>query len=190
MRTIDIRSHIYNIISSLPPLDDLEDQHIRFTLDWIDSGAELFRIEKPAVPDTHLVSYCLVVSPEMDKVLLADHKKAELWLPTGGHVDPGEDPKNSATREAREELGTDFEFLSEQPLMISVTKTVGNIARHTDISLWYVLKGYPDAPLEFDPEEFHQIRWFGLDEIPFDKADPQMKRFVQKLQLYAQNCHA
>ena len=182
MKTIDIRSQIHQIISSMSPMDDLEDKHIRFTLDWIESGAEIFRIEKPAVPDTHLVSYCLIVSPELDKILLVEHKKAELWLPPGGHVDPGEDPKEAAAREAREELGIDFEFLSDQPLMLTVTKTVGNIVEHTDISLWYVLKGDPTQTLEFDPVEFHQIRWFAINEIPFEKSDPQMKRFIQKLQ--------
>lgn len=181
MNTSTIRSEIQQIVSSIKPLDGLEEQHTEFVLDWIESGAEIFRIEKPATPDTHLVSYFVIASPEMDKILLVDHKKAELWLPAGGHVDPGEDPKETVRREAKEELEIDAEFIFDNPLLLTVTKTVGNVSNHTDVSLWYLLKGDPNQPLDYDPNEFHQIRWFEIDEIPFEKSDPHMKRFVEKM---------
>lgn len=176
-----METEIHQIISTIRPLDHLEEQHIRFALDWIESGREIFRIKKPATPDTHLVSYFVIVSPEMDRILLVDHKKAELWLPLGGHVDPGENPKETVRREAKEELGIDAEFLFDEPLLLTVTKTVGNVAKHTDVSLWYLLKGDPSQVLDYDPNEFHQIRWFGIDEIPFEKSDPHMKRFIEKM---------
>lgn len=181
MSTVNIRSEIHQIVSAIKPLDVLEEQHISFVLDWIESGSEIFRIEKPATPDTHLVSYFVMTSPEMDRILLVDHKKAELWLPPGGHVDPGEDPKEAVRREAKEELGIDAEFLFDEPLLLTVTKTAGNVAKHTDVSLWYLLKGDPSQVLDYDPNEFHQIRWFRIDEIPFEKSDPQMKRFIKKM---------
>nr|MBA3816243.1 NUDIX domain-containing protein [Parachlamydiaceae bacterium] len=118
---MDIRSEIHQIVSAIIPLDALEQDHIRFVLDWIESGREIFRTEKPAIPDTHLVSYFVIASPEMDRVLLVDHKKAELWLPPGGHVDPGEDPKETVIREAKEELGIEAEFLTHEPILLTVT---------------------------------------------------------------------
>ena len=181
MSTVDIRLGIHQIVSSMKPFDSLEKEHIQFVLDWIESGSEIFRIEKPAVPDTHLVSYFVIVSKEVDQILLVDHKKAELWLPPGGHVDPGEDPKETVKREAKEELEIDAEFLFSDPLFLTVNKTVGNVTQHTDVSLWYVLKGDPNQILKFDSGEFHQIRWFPIDEIPFEKSDPHMKRFIEKL---------
>lgn len=181
MSTVNIRSEIHQIVSAMKPLDVLEEQHISFVLDWIESGSEIFRIEKPATPDTHLVSYFVMTSPEMDRILLVDHKKAELWLPPGGHVDPGENPKEAVRREAKEELGIDAEFLFDKPILLTVTKTVGNVAKHTDVSLWYVLKGDPSQVLDYDTDEFHQIRWFRINEIPLEKSDPQMKRFIQKI---------
>lgn len=177
----DLRKKIHRLISSMNPLDSIEKEHIRFALDWIESGSEIFRIEKPATPDIHLVSYFVLASPEMNQILLVDHKKAELWLPPGGHVDPGEDPKETVRREAKEELGIDAEFLFDEPLLLTVTKTVGNVARHTDVSLWYLLKGDPSQVLDYDPNEFHQIHWFGINEIPVDNTDPHMKRFIEKM---------
>lgn len=181
MKTIDIRNEIRDLVLGIAPLDEIEKQHIDFFTDWIQSGIEIFRIEKPATPPVHLVSYFLVYSPEKAKVLLVDHKKAELWLPPGGHVEPNEDPKETVLREAQEELGMEAQFLFEKPLFITVTKTVGKGVPHTDVSLWYLLKWNPDDPLIYDKDEFNQIQWFEIDEIPFEKSDPHLRRFIKKL---------
>jgi 8-oxo-dGTP pyrophosphatase MutT (NUDIX family) len=181
MSTANIRSEIHQIVSAMNSLDRLEEQHIRFVLDWIESGSEIFRIEKPATPDIHLAVYFVIVSPEMDRILLVDHKQAGLWLPPGGHVGSGEDPKEAVRREAKEELGIDAVFLFDEPLLLTVIKTVGNVPKHTDVSLWYLLKGDPSLILDYDPNEFHQIRWFEIDAIPFEQSDPHMKRFIEKM---------
>lgn len=167
----------------MTPFDSIEQEHIHFVLHWIESGSEIFRTKKPATPDTHLVSYCVVISEEMDQVLLVDHKKSGLWLPPGGHVEPGEHPKEAAKREAQEELGIEAEFLVDEPLLLTMTKTVNNVARHTDVSLWYLLKGNPHDSLDYDHDEFNQIRWFQISEIPFHHSDPHMERFIQKMLL-------
>ncbi|MCE5317241.1 MAG: NUDIX domain-containing protein [Parachlamydia sp.] len=176
-----IREDIYQTIETLVPHDSLEQMHIEKALCWIRSGVGIFRIAKPATPDMHLVSYFMLVDPERGKVLLCDHKKAGLWLPTGGHVEPGEHPRQTVEREVQEELGVVAQFLMESPLFITVTKTTGNVAIHTDVTLWYVLKGSCNEELIFDSEEFHAIRWFESQEIPFEKSDPYMKRFIAKL---------
>ena len=41
-------------------------------------------------------------------VLLHRHKKLEMWLPPGGHVEPGELPDEAAIRETKEEAGLDI----------------------------------------------------------------------------------
>lgn len=177
----EIRSQIYETIAAINPLDPIEHSHIRFVLDWIESGDEIFRTENPATPKMHLVSYFAVVSMGRDQILLVDHKKAELWLPPGGHVEPGELPQDTVRREAKEELGMEAKFLIEQPIFLTVAKTSGNTVPHTDVSLWYLLQGDPARTLNFDAEEFHQIRWFGLEEVPFDRTDSHMKRFISKM---------
>jgi len=181
MKTVNMRERIRDLISAIRPLDYIEKQHIDFVLNWIQSGVEIFRTEKPATPPIHLVSYFLIFSPEESKVLLVDHKKAQLWLPPGGHVEPGEDPKETVLREAKEELGIETDFLFEEPLFLTVTNTVGNVAQHIDVSLWYVLKLHSDDPITYDKDEFHQIRWFGIDQIPFEKSDPHLRRFIEKM---------
>lgn len=152
-----MREQIQALVEELYPIDSLEKNHIDWVKAWIASKAPLCRIEKPANPPKHLVSYSVVIDPFKKKVLLADHKKSGLWLPTGGHVEPDEHPKETALRELKEELGIEFDLLLEKPLFITVTETVGSTAGHTDISLWYVFKGDSSQSLLFDEREFKTI---------------------------------
>ena len=174
-----MRAEIRAEVASIVPLDDQERASKQEVLDWIDSGAEIYRIEKPDTPPKHLVSYVVLVDGEY--LLLVDHINAELWVPTGGHVDPDEHPRVTALREAKEELGIDGEFLHEHPLFVSVTETVGKTAGHQDVSIWYTLKGDRQQSLKFDDSEFYSVRWFHKDDIPFDRADKELDRFLRKL---------
>jgi 8-oxo-dGTP diphosphatase len=112
---------------------------------------------------------------------LVEHRNAGLWLPTGGHVEPDEHPATAAERECREELGIEARFWRREPPFVTSIVTVGSTAGHSDVSLWYVLEGNASEPVDFDAAEFASVRWFGFDEIPWEKSDPQMKRFVNKL---------
>jgi ADP-ribose pyrophosphatase YjhB (NUDIX family) len=177
--SVAVRDAIRKEVASIEPLDDLERRTRDDVLDWIDSGAELCRLEKPATPDKHLVSYFAVV--DGDHILLVDHINAELWLPTGGHVEPEEHPRDTAMREAAEELNLQTDFSLDGPLLVTSTLTVGKTAGHTDVSIWYALSGDRREKLVFDESEFLDARWFHRTEIPFDRADPELRRFVAKL---------
>ena len=128
-----------------------------------------------------MVSYFVLV--DEDEILLVDHINAQLWLPTGGHVDVNEHPRDAAIREAKEELGIHAELLYENPIFITVTKTVGLTSGHTDVSLWYVIKGSKNHKYKYDQSEFKRIKWFKPNEIPLDKSEPYISRFLRKLAL-------
>ncbi len=118
---------------------------------------------------------------DADYLLLVDHINAELWLPTGGHVEPGEHPKLTVIREAQEELGIDPVFRDGKPIFLTESVTVGRTAGHTDVSLWYVIDAKRDAKLMFDRNEFRDARWFRRDTIPLERTDQHMARFLRKL---------
>jgi len=167
-------------LASINPLDAVEQEHLRDAIAWVESGASLFRTAKPATPPKHLVSYFAVVDGE--HILLVDHRNARLWLPTGGHVEPQEDPRATVVRELREELA--LEIALEQvgpPLMVTVTETVGMTAGHVDVSLWYAVVGNRFAPVTFDAEEFNEVKWFRFAEAPLQRGDPHLGRFLAKL---------
>lgn len=53
-----------------------------------------------------------------ERLLLHRHPKLRMWLPCGGHVEPGETPEEAASREVFEESGVIVEFVGEKALSI------------------------------------------------------------------------
>lgn len=176
-----MRQQILEMVQSIEPLDAEEAGYVAFAKKWIESGAGLFRIAKPATPDIHLVSYFALVDQKRNRLLLTDHKKAGLWLPPGGHVEVDEHPTETVRREMREELGVSPDFLFQNPQFLTVSTTIGQDAGHRDVSFWYVLKGSCREAFKYDEGEFHKIQWFLPEEIPYPRTDPHQKRFVEKL---------
>jgi 8-oxo-dGTP diphosphatase len=171
----------------IEPWDATEDGHRADALAWVRSGACIWRLQKPATPPRHLVAYFLLVDPTAGKCLLVHHRKAQLWLPAGGHVEVGEDPAATVKREANEELGVDpplMDHLASNPLFVTQTTTVGIDAGHLDVSLWYVCQADSTRPLHADLTEFSELRWWELDRLAAVGTtgfDPHLHRFVAKL---------
>jgi 8-oxo-dGTP diphosphatase len=181
-------AEIRNLVEGIRPFDGLEERHRCEVLSWLSRTEDVFRRAKPRTPEQHLVSYFLVVDRVGPRVLLVHHIKAGKWLPTGGHVEPGESAVDTVRREVREELGIPARFpswIGERPLLLTVTETVGSSdERHTDVSLWFVLEGNRHQPLSPDAGEFHEIRWWTLEEVfAQDPArfDPHLGRMLDKL---------
>ena len=174
-----MRTQIRLEITSIAPQDATEANHIADALAWIDSGAELFRLAKPATPAKHLVAYFAVV--DEGNILLVDHKNAQLWLPAGGHVEPLEHPRNTVVREMREELGFAPAHEILAPLMVTCSTTVGLTAGHVDVSLWYVVHAPREQKISFDETEFNTVEWFALAQVPLHRSDPHLGRFIAKL---------
>jgi len=182
----DPRVIVRDRVTAVRPFDAREAADQADILGWIDSGAPLFRTAKPATPPRHLAVYAALVDEAERSIMLVDHRKAQLWLLPGGHVDDGEDPRWSVEREACEELGIGPKFHEKfggQPCFLSVTQTRG-AGSHTDVTLWFVLKGDSTAEIRPDLGEFSEARWFRLDDRTDwldSRFDPHMDRFMRKL---------
>ncbi|WP_245878810.1 NUDIX hydrolase [Streptosporangium subroseum] len=181
-----LRARLAELLKGIRPWDDQERVHLAAAAEWIAGGAPLHRVQKPDVPAMHLVSYFVVLDEFDGRLLLVAHRKAGLWLPSGGHVEPGEDPWDTVLRECREELRIEAvpsAVSGTRPFFLTITPTRGQ-GRHTDVSLWYVLRSAIDDITSFDEGEFEAIRWLSLQQVlaePEDILDPHMHRFTRKL---------
>ncbi len=191
---MNTRERISDLIGAIVPFDEIERDHKEDAVRWIKSGAEIFRIERPAVPLKHLVCYTVLCDLERQKILLLEHKTAERLLANGGHLDKNEMPYDTAKRELMEELGVEARFVQsdwQAPFFISQVETVGKTPGHIDVDLWYLLKGDAEKSLNDQTEEFRRefgdYDWYGFDEIlamPIEKFDPNLHRFIGKLKKY------
>lgn len=80
------------------------------------------------------------------------------WDLPGGHVEPGESPRDAARRELREEIGVDADLAG--PWHRIVDDTLG-----VEMSLW-VVRSWRGEPVNLVPDEHERIAWWGPDELP------------------------
>ncbi|MFJ9389442.1 NUDIX hydrolase [Nocardioides sp. NPDC101246] len=177
------------MVDSIEPMDTEEGGHIADASAWLCVTDDVFRrTTDPTEPAKHLVSYFLLLDPVSGHVLLGDHRKSGLWLPSGGHVEPGENPADTVRRECVEELGVEARFhpsLGPRPLFVTVTRTRPDRPDvHTDVSLWFVLAHDRHRPLQPDEREYAGVRWWTPSEIRATDPrsfDPHMGRMLDKL---------
>ena len=120
-----------------------------------------------AVVDKHFTSTGFLVRD--GKVLLVNHRKLRMWLPFGGHIEPGEDPVEALHREAREETGFEIEIVAERPeidqrgvhvLPAPETILLEDIEPgHVHIDLIYFVRPISGAP-RLAQDEHSEMRWF------------------------------
>lgn len=164
------------------PCGDAADRALRDdVLGWIGSGAALCRAGGADIPPRHLICYFVPVDRARRAVLLGDHIRAGVWLPPGGHVEPGEDPADTVRRETLEELGIPAALISDRPLMLSQVHTRTATGGHLDVALWYALALDTDAAITPDPGEYHAVRWVGFDDPLTGESDPHLRRFLARL---------
>ncbi len=108
------------------------------------------------------------------QVLLLNHRKLRMWLPFGGHVDPGEDPIEALYREAREETGFEVDVVGEtlpldmdgvRALPAPETILLEDIEPgHVHIDLIYFVRAVGGAP-RLAPAEHSELRWFDREAL-------------------------
>lgn len=111
------------------------------------------------------------------KVLLHWHRKNRLWLPFGGHIEPGEDPVQTVLREVEEESGIAAEVIPHAPrypfdeprqlpppVTILLERATDGQTWHEHIDLIYFCRprhGVSGLALDRDPT----LRWLSEAEL-------------------------
>lgn len=128
--------------------------------------------------DHHVVAAIL---RRADHVLLCHRSPGRRWYPDvwdfpGGHIQPGEDPRDALRRELAEELGVEPEGLDDEPVLRRSDPHTG-----LDLAVW-VSRRWRGTVANLQPEEHDAIGWFGrgqLDGLSF--ADPSYLTLLQRL---------
>ena len=136
---------------------DLYDSRRRFTGRTIARGED--------VPDglRRLVVHVCVFNSRGEMLIQQRQSFKEGWpnlwdVSVGGGVQAGETTQQAARRELQEELGLEFDFENETP-MLTTTFRKG----FDDL---YIIHLEPDlSTLPLQPEEVQAVRWAGKDEV-------------------------
>ena len=122
-----------------------------------------------------------------DKVLLINHKKLNMWLPIGGHIELNEDPDEALFREVQEECGLEIEVIAERESNMSVEGTkflytpafmnIHTISEtHKHVTHVYFAKAKSGAFVH-NKEEHTDIRWFTKEDL--DKPEFNLNEAVK-----------
>ncbi len=125
-----------------------------------------------------------------NKVLLIFHKKHNMWLQIGGHIESNEDPEEALFREVKEECGLEIEIIGkkEPSLTQEGTKflyppTFMNIHKvndtHKHVGLYYIARAKTDK-FVLNKGEHNDIRWFTKEDL--DKPEFNLS---ESLKFYA-----
>ena len=101
----------------------------------------------PSAPPREFTVAVFVV--HRGRVLLLFHPKLGMWLPPGGHIEPGELPDEAAVREVLEETGVRVRLVGERGLDVDYPR---QLARPAGIQLEDIAPGHQHIDLVYFAE--------------------------------------
>ncbi len=118
-------------------------------------------------PD-HVTAGVVVLSTDLDRVLLNLHRKAQRWFHFGGHCEPGDATlAGAARREGLEESGLSELDLTENPVELSEHAVPfcapGQVVHHLDVRYAARVPASQEPTLS---DESLAVRWWSLDALP------------------------
>ena len=131
----------------------------------------------------HVTASAIVVSDDRRRVVLHRHKRLQLWLQPGGHIDTDELPWHGALREAIEETGLSAILvdgdLPDGPPLLHVDVHPGPKG-HTHLDLRYLVASPPVKPTP-PAGESQDVQWFAWRQA-IDLAEAGLEGVLRALQ--------
>jgi len=132
---------------------------------------------------SHFCVFFLPIDIQKKKIYLCHHKKADDWIPPGGHIDENELPIQTVIRECREELSININKTQIEFYNISV-KHIDN-SKHTcktHFDIWYLITT-KEQPFNFIKDEYYDGKWILLSEVKtLIKKNPDFLKIILTLQ--------
>ncbi|MCD4803596.1 MAG: NUDIX hydrolase [Anaerolineales bacterium] len=144
--------------------------------------------------EKHFTASAIVINNER-KVLLVYHKKLNVWLYPGGHIEPYETPDETVIREVKEETGLDVEIVGKtdsslsdskkdvsvlhNPYVILCERILG-VKEHYHIDMIYKCTIIRESKLRYDKRESNGIGFFSQSEIQDLPLFPNFRNLINK----------
>lgn len=137
--------------------------------------------------ESHFAVFFIGYDPDTRKVFIGRHKKAQLWLPNGGHIEEGELPIDTLKLEVSEEWGYEVSGIEEiEPGLLTIT-IIDNERQtcKTHYDIWYFI-ALNEGKFKYDEEkvhkEFEEIGWKTIEQARQLVTHPQTLKALRYLE--------
>lgn len=174
----EVHSKYITSISNIIPYDSTEKNIQEEILAWINNTTLL---TKKGNSEQHLGVVAFITNPEMNKVFLLNHKKAQAYLMPWWHVDQWQTLQEAIENELLEELGLNINMRESEPFYIAKILTEGKNAGHYDVTTVFKVIVDPSIAFSIEEKEADWARWFDWSELDSMPEFTQLSRIKQKL---------
>lgn len=141
-----------------------------------------------------------IVFNKYKQILMIFHKKLQVWLPPGGHIEPNELPDAAVLREIFEETGIKAEIIPEkQNLLLThdncqelerpfivLLEDIESNGKHNHIDMVYICRSL-NEDYTLQESEVSNIGWFTSDKIRNLKTYENVVKTIEKAAEYMKN---
>lgn len=175
-----MKEELIRLLEEHVPFDATEAAHREKALVFL-RGTE--HVTSPETLEGHVTASAMILSPDLDAILLTHHKKLQRWLCLGGHIENDATLFDAALREAREESGIkNFDLLQNKLFDVDVhtIPAHGNTPEHLHYNLRILLRAATrDTQVS---EESTHLKWFSVpDALKLKGTDSGMRRMLLKV---------
>jgi 8-oxo-dGTP pyrophosphatase MutT (NUDIX family) len=117
-----------------------------------------------------------------NKTLFVHHRKLDMWLPVGGHIDPNETFDDAIKREIKEETNLDVELMGnsgltpaahvKKILALPFDINLHSVGDHDHCCIFYLCKALNPEELKFRESELKNVKWLArkeISQVPLDE---------------------
>jgi 8-oxo-dGTP pyrophosphatase MutT (NUDIX family) len=171
------RDDVRALLLAREPADEKEDADRAAMLGFL---AELPEPFSRGQLRAHFTTSALVADPSRTRTALVHHRKLEIWVQPGGHLDPDDESYEAAAlREVHEETGLSGSVEAPRPLHLDVHEIPDrpDMPAHLHLDIRFLVVADGDLTVS---EESHEVRWVSLAEAT-DLGDASVGRLVASL---------
>jgi 8-oxo-dGTP pyrophosphatase MutT (NUDIX family) len=164
------------------PADELERRHCLAMSALLTGSADPFT--RAHFLPGHFTASCFIVD-DAGRLLLHHHKRLNLWLQMGGHIEPDEALEAAAIREGSEESGlTDLELLGGGIFDLDIHDIPPGRGEpaHKHYDVRYLARTREPDTITIDRAESNDLAWLTLPEAVERMPGTESRRVIDKIE--------